>query len=193
MSDLVLTDAPALSRPRPFSGTRSMRCVLGLLPVWAVLLTWLIGSTESLAQQSDGGFKNKAPGQASGNERQSQTNLWVLEVHFKSLRIVRVKLPDAKSDEPEVILYLVYKVINRGIDEAKPESDETPVNQFDPEVTPPLFVPELTLVTNDNGVQKIYDDSLIPLAQKTVLATREHRMASRCGGASIRPPISSRS
>ncbi len=145
-----------------------MRRALGFLPVWAVLLTWLIGSTVSLAQQSDGGFKNKAPANASGNERQSQTNLWVLEVQFKALRIVTVKLPDSKSDKPEVVMYLVYKVINRGLDGAKTESDETPVNQFDPEVIPPLFVPELTLVTNDNGVQNIYDDSLAPEAQKVI-------------------------
>lgn len=119
------------------------------------------------------GFDIKATASATGTERQSQTSLWVLEVHLKPLRLVRVKLPDPKTGalRDEVIHYLVYKVVNRDLGDTKDPADTDPTNSFDKEVTPPLFVPEITLITTD-GEQKIYDDRLIPEAQK-LISTRE--------------------
>lgn len=130
----------------------------------------LFGISRSHAQEKDYGFRVIAPAQTTGDERASQSNLWVLEVQFKSLRQVHVSLPNPKTGEKrdEIVLYLVYKVLNRGLGEAKEESETAPTNTFDPEVTPPLFVPELTLITQDNGPQNIYDDSLIAAAENEI-------------------------
>lgn len=137
-----------------------------------------LGTSISQAQTPEKhyGFKLIAPGQTTGDERASQSNLWVLEVQFKTLRQVLVKLPDPKTGEErdEIILYLTYKVVNRGVGDAKEDSETKPTNTFDPEVTPPLFVPELTLITQD-GATKIYADSLISAAEKVIRA-REQKL-----------------
>ena len=119
------------------------------------------------------GFNLIAPVQTTGDERASQTNLWVLEVQFKTLRQITMPLPDPKSGElrDEIVLYLMYKIVNRGVGESKEGSDTAPMNSFDAEVTPTQFVPELTLITQD-GPTKIYPDLLIPAAEK-VIRTRE--------------------
>ncbi len=122
------------------------------------------------------GFNQIATVQTTGDERASQSNLWVLEVQFKTLRQVRLLLPDPKTGEErdEIVLYLVYKIVNRGLGESKEESDTKPTNSFDAEVTPTQFVPELTLITQD-GPNKIYADSLIPAAEK-IIRQREQKL-----------------
>ncbi|MFM9960498.1 MAG: hypothetical protein ACKV2Q_04650 [Planctomycetaceae bacterium] len=119
------------------------------------------------------GFNRIATVQTTGDERASQTNLWVLEVHLKTLRQVHVTLPHPKTgeDREEIIVYLVYKIVNPGLGESKEESETVPKNSFDPEATPPRFTPELTLITQD-GESKIYTDSLIPAAE-IVIQKRE--------------------
>ena len=138
-----------------------------------VAASWAgLSASFSQAQPADAkyGFNLIAPGQTTGDERASQNNLWVLEVQFKTLRQIRLNLPDPKTGEErdEIILYLTYKVVNRGLGETKEESDTAPTNSFDAEVTPTQFVPELTLITQD-GPTKIYADSLIPDAEKVIL------------------------
>ena len=144
---------------------RIIACVCLLAASWA-------GLAESLchAQDKDYGFKVVAPPQTSGDERASQSNLWVLEVQYKSLRQVQLELPDPKTGEKrkEIVLYLIYRVVNRGLGELKKDPDAVSSNTFDPEVTPPLFIPEITLITQDNGVQNIYADRLIPAVEKEI-------------------------
>ena len=144
---------------------RIIACVCLLAAGWA-------GLTESLgqAQEKDYGFKVVAPSQSTGDERASQSNLWVLEVQFKSLRQVQLDLPDPKTGQKrkEIILYLLYRVVNRGPGEVKEETEAPSTNTFDPEVTPQLFIPEFALITQDNGPQNIYDDRLIPAAEKEI-------------------------
>lgn len=147
-----------------------MRQKLAAVCVGMVVGLPLLLTSVSSAQELDYGFRVKAPGQTTGDERASQTNLWILEVQFKTLRQVHVDLPDPKTGElrDEIVLYLVYKVVNRGLGEKKSDADTTPINTFDPEIAPPMFVPELTLVTQDNGPQKIYADMLVPAAEKLI-------------------------
>lgn len=148
-----------------------MRMTVAVLSFLAAV--WAGGSLAAPAFAQDNasnkGFTIKAVASATGSERQSQTNLWVLEVQLKPLRLMRVPLPNPKTGKQrdEVVHYLIYKVVNRDLGEGKDASDSDPLNQFDPEVTPPLFVPEVTLITTD-GEQKIYDDQLIPEAQKLI-------------------------
>lgn len=130
-----------------------------------------------MAQELDGGFRNVATPHATGDERTSQTNLWVLEVQFKSLRLIR--LPNPKTGEAskgERVLYLVYRVVNRGQGETKDATDTAPINVFDPDVAAPLFVPEFSLITNDNDQQKIYNDVVVPEAQKLISAREKLKL-----------------
>ena len=152
---------------------RIIACVCLLAASWAGLAVSLGQAQE---KEKDYGFRLIAPSQTTGDERATQSNLWVLEVQFKTLRQVRLLLPDPKTGEErdEIILYLVYKIVNRGIGETKEESDTKPTNTFDAEVTPTQFVPELTLITQD-GPNKIYADSLIPAAEKMILK-REQKL-----------------
>ena len=151
---------------------RIIACVCLLAATWTGL-----GVSHSQAQEKakDYGFTYIASGQTTGDERASQSNLWVLEVQYKSLRQIKVDLPDPKTGKKrdEAVLYLLYRVVNRGIGEAKEEGELPSTNTFDPERTPPLFIPEFSLITHDNGSQNIYDDRLIPAAEAAI-RKREH-------------------
>lgn len=132
---------------------------------------WAVSNGHAQEKEKDYGFKVVAAPQTTGDERTSQTNLWVLEVQYKSLRQIEVELPDPKTGEKrkEIVLYLVYRVVNRGLGEAKEDTEGPPTNTFDAERTPPLFIPEFTLITQDeNSPQNIYDDRLIPAAEKEI-------------------------
>jgi hypothetical protein len=61
----------------------------------------------------------------------------------------------------------VYKVVNRGLEQRTDDTDSTPVNVEDSQPGS-LFVPEFTLVADDNGVQRIYHDVIVPEAQEAV-------------------------
>lgn len=141
----------------------------GIVGLWLLLICGAAPAW-SQTEKPNKGFKSRAIPVASGDERASQTNLWVLEVHFKSLRKIQLDLPDPKTGErrKEDIWYLVYKVLQRDLGQKKDASDTDPKNRFDSDVALPLFVPEITLITHDTG-QKLYDDVLIPEAQKAIM------------------------
>tara|TARA_B100000029_G_scaffold350474_1_gene342883 strand:- start:2076 stop:3041 length:966 start_codon:yes stop_codon:yes gene_type:complete len=110
--------------------------------------------------------------QASGEELNQQTDLWVLEVRFKPLRLIRLNLTDPKTGKasPQLVWYLVYRAINRPLPIKGDPNGVAPINEFDPSPGKPIFAPEFTLVTNDNDGQKIYSDNIIPEAQSAIAA-----------------------
>ena len=61
------------------------------------------------------GFKIHVSSQASGEELNQQTDLWVLEVRFKPLRLISVNLTDPKTGKKtkQLVWYLVYRAVNR--------------------------------------------------------------------------------
>ena len=61
------------------------------------------------------GFTIRVPSQASGEERNQQTDLWVLEVRFKPLRLVTINLTDPKTGKKskQLVWYLLYRAVNR--------------------------------------------------------------------------------
>jgi hypothetical protein len=149
----------------------------GLLLVF--LLTVLCGTYQVSAQQKlKNGFKVTLAATASSKELNSQDDLWVLEVSLKPMRMIPVELTDPKTGKKkrEYVMYLVYKAVNRplkrkiDIASFKPQNDEDRIPRHQ-------FVPEATLVTEDNGVQKIYAETIIPEAQK-IIQRRESRKAT---------------
>jgi hypothetical protein len=102
---------------------------------------------------------------ASGDERTTQSDLFVMDVYYKPLRMIAVPLTDPATGEKklEYVWYIVYRAYNRKLEH--PENDSPPENVLDPQViTPPLFVPEFTLQTTDTPEPQTYLDQVIPEA-----------------------------
>ena len=110
---------------------------------------------------------------ATGEEISQQPGLWVMEVYFKPLRMIAVDITNPKTGKTEskYVWYLVYRAINRPL--ASPSVGNAPVNELDPPVLPPKFIPEFTLVTTD-GEPQVYHDQIIPEALKEI-ERRERR------------------
>lgn len=136
--------------------------------VLIVLLTFCLFAPTVRAQKKagGGGFDYITKPYATGEERQAQRDLWMFELQFKTMRMIEMELTDPKTREKkkELIYYLVYRAINREIESRTDDTDTVPVNPFDNEFIPDLFVPEITLVSTDNGIRKPVDDSVIPEA-----------------------------
>jgi hypothetical protein len=101
---------------------------------------------------------------ADGEERASQPKLWVLEVYMKPMRLIPVELTDPTTGEKklEYVWYITYRAVHRkSVERTDPEAPE---NQFDEPVSPPLFIPEFTLVVTDNDRHEEYTDQVIPEA-----------------------------
>lgn len=106
----------------------------------------------------------RIPAMATGEERTAQDKLWVLEVYTKPMRLIAVELTDPKtgSKNLEYVWYITYRAVHRkAVERNEPN---TPENQFDQPVSPPLFIPEFTLVVTDNDRNEIYSDQVIPEA-----------------------------
>lgn len=144
-----------------------------LTQCFLAFLVTIAATQASFAQQvkpSRGGFDVTLEARATGEERNNQSNLWVFEVQFKSLRMVSVPTTDAKTGQKvdRAYHYLVYKAINREIVVRKDEADARPINTFDPVPGPEIFVPACMLITTDNGVSKVYKDVIVPAAQAAI-------------------------
>jgi hypothetical protein len=116
------------------------------------------------------GFNFAVGSFASGAERQAQPNLWVFEIQYKTLRMVKIPITNKKTGvkKNEILYYLVYKIINRAIEQKPNDPEKTPINQFDKSPVPETFVPEITFASNDNGVRRVIADSIIPEAHKYI-------------------------
>lgn len=151
------------------------RRVLSLLP--ALLLTVVAADRPVRAQQAQlsEGFQVTLDATATIKEMNAQNNLWVMEVTLKPMRMRWVELTDPQTGtkKKELVWYLVYKVVNRPLEARDQTVDLTPVNDDDPLPTP-LFVPEFTLVTNDEGGPEIYPDVVLAEAQADIVQ-REKR------------------
>ena len=95
---------------------------------------------------------------ASGEERNSQTDLWVLDVYFKPMRMIPVELTDPKTGRKrlEYVWYIVYRGFNHKLESKG--SEIAPVNVLDPPAAPQQFIPEATLVVTDNDRHAIFSD-----------------------------------
>ena len=139
---------------------------------------WLAVPDASLAQvpQNSRGYTIVAPSEAAGQELSNQSNLWVLEVQMKPVRMLWTEVTDpvTKKKSRELVWYLVYQAINRPLERLEDTTDSVPVNVEDPPPGPPMFIPEFTLVTTDGGTQKSHPDQVLPEAQAAI-STRERQ------------------
>ncbi|QDT26577.1 hypothetical protein Enr10x_18810 [Gimesia panareensis] len=141
-------------------------------------LVLLTGGIQAQAQQNKltRGFTIKADLTATGEERAAQKSLWVLDATFKPMRMIRMDLTNPKTGKKEktLVWYLVYKCVLRPLERPGTTSDLTPQNAEVPPLGPSLFVPEVTLITNDNGQQTIYPNQILPEAE-AIINQRERR------------------
>jgi hypothetical protein len=120
------------------------------------------------AQTVSRGYDQVAKVYATGEERNRQRDLWVLEVHMKPMRLIWADITDPVSGEKkrEAIWYLVYKAVNRPISGQTDTTDTEPVNTLDPVPERPKIIPEFTLVTFDDPKfeipAQIHLDSITP-------------------------------
>ncbi|QDU11139.1 hypothetical protein [Gimesia aquarii] len=137
-------------------------------------LSWT--DNQAVAQNLTRGFTIKADIAATGEERAAQKSLWVLDATFKPMRMVRMDLTNPKTGKKEktLVWYIVYKCVLRPIERRDDIDEFTPENEKVPPPGPALFVPEVTLITNDNGQQKIYPNQILPEAEK-IINQRERR------------------
>ncbi|WP_339728066.1 hypothetical protein [uncultured Gimesia sp.] len=133
---------------------------------------------QSFAQQKtlNRGFSIKADITATGEERAAQKSLWVLDATFKPMRMARMDLTNLKTGKKEktLVWYIVYKCVLRPIERPSDKDEFTPENAEVPPPGPALFVPEVTLITNDNGQQKSYPNQILPEAE-AIINKRERR------------------
>lgn len=123
----------------------------------------VFSEAEVFAQSLRGG-EIRFPAIASGEERTSQSDLWVMDVYFKPMRLIPVELTDPKTGEKklEYVWYIVYRAFNHKLDQK--DNDNSPVNELDPPVAPQQFIPEFTLVVTDKQNQTVFPDQVIPEA-----------------------------
>jgi len=117
-----------------------------------------------------GGFEFVAKPYASGEERQAQPDLWIHELRFKTMRMIETEVTDPKTGtrRAELFYYLVYNAVNREIESRSDDTDTVPVNPYDKDPVPNLLVPKVTLVSTDNGVRRVVEDSIVPEAQAAI-------------------------
>ena len=148
---------------------------LSSIPVVLALLT--LPGLEARAQSDSltRGFEATARATATA-EDMAQSGLWVMEVDFKPIRLVRVELPDPETGElrEETIYYIVYRAENKALEGPPKDPTRIPVNNYDAPPGPSLFVPEFTLVSADQEQVVAYSDVVLPKAQQRIVA-REMR------------------
>jgi len=145
-----------------------------LLVVGAMLLASQSG--DASAQELTRGFDVRLKATPKGTEFRAQDDLWILQVTLKPMRMIWVDVTNGESGKKsrELYWYLVYRVVNRQLDRPAETRDSVPINEQD--VRPkPIFIPEATLITNDNGRQEVYHD-VISLEVQDAITSRE-RMA----------------
>ncbi|HCS53249.1 hypothetical protein [Rubinisphaera sp.] len=139
------------------------------LSIFALAALVSLSSSTNLHAQGDEGFSRKVRSETQGNERSRQKSLIVMEVDMKPLRLIWVDTPNPQTGElePKMYIYLCYRAINRPM--TAPSVRETePQNLIDPEPSPPYFIPEFTLVTEDTPEKRAVTDQVLPHVQEAI-------------------------
>jgi hypothetical protein len=128
---------------------------------------WLAGSRR-LAAAIAPGVETVAAPVITGEESTAQADIWALEVRFKPVRMLHVEMPNPKGGtSKELVWYLCYRAVVRAgsrVADSGVANDERP-----------LFVPELTFVSEDEGRVKATQDSILPVAQAAINKRERHK------------------
>jgi hypothetical protein len=129
---------------------------------------WLLGP-RGLTAAIGPGVETVAAPVITGEESAAQTDLWALEVRYKPVRMLFVELTDPKTGKSakELVWYLAYRAIARKSSRI-PEIDAAQQER-------PIFVPEFTFVSEDEGKQQAYHDRVIPQAQAAINKRERHK------------------
>lgn len=94
----------------------------------------------------------------------SQHGVWTLDVYMKPMRMIPIELtdPTTGTKKLEYVRYITYRAVPKKVE--KRVAENAPENQFDEPVSPPLFIPEFTLVITDNDRHEEHQDQVIPEA-----------------------------
>lgn len=115
------------------------------------------------------GVERRVAALATAEERLRQPDIWVMDVVLRPVRQIKVNLPDPKTgvSAERFVWYLCYRATNRYI-AVKSSPNELPPSDQALASRTQIFVPEFTLVTDDNGQQKRYIDRVMPAAQPII-------------------------
>lgn len=121
-------------------------------------------------------------------------DLWIAEVQFKPIRLMRLEVTDPASGktEKELVRYMVWRMIRReptelaGKDRAELEKklfdpDRDPANTLDARTTAPLQMPRFVLETEDRDgtVIQTFIDEINPEIQNAVFRREMGRRGSQ--------------
>ena len=132
--------------------------------LWGVAGAAALGFSRNAEAQTLRGGEIRFPAFASVDEQASQSDLWVLDVYFKPMRMIPVELTDPKTGTKklEYVWYIVYRGFHHKLETKTKENP--PVNVLDKPVAPQQFIPEALLVVTDNDRNHAFSDHVIPEA-----------------------------
>lgn len=131
---------------------------------WGLAGFFVAGMAATSQAQTLRGGEIRFPAFASVEERADQSDLWVLDFYYKPMRMIPVELTDPKTGKKklEYVWYIVYRAFHHKLETKGKENP--PVNELDPPVSPPQFIPEATLVVTDSEKPEFFSDQVIPEA-----------------------------
>ena len=155
---------------------------------FGVFGTLLIGTAQPSYAQPLRGGEIRFPAFASVEEQASQTDLWVLDVYFKPMRLIQVELTDPKTGKkkPEYVWYICYRGFHHKIDTKGKEN--APVNDLDAPVAPQQFIPAAFLMVTDNDRSEVFADQVIPEALAAINKREKGKYKSSVGIVGPIPP-----
>lgn len=138
-------------------------------------LSWLVSPVHA-QNQLNRGFEYRITSYVLGEEIARQPGLWMMNIEYKTLRMINVDVTDPVTGEkkPTRIVYLVYRAWRPQIETKQREN--VPVNDLDAPRGPKMFMPEFTLVTTDNDRQDVYVDQIIPEAQAAIIKRERQQL-----------------
>ena len=125
------------------------------------------------------GFAKDVPAYASGEERNRQTDLRVMEVQFKPMRMAWVEItnPATGAKERKEVWYLMYRAISRPASGRQDQTDTRPVNVVDAPPQPTMFMPEFVLTVFDDPAfarpETSHLDQVLPEAVEAIRAVEQ--------------------
>lgn len=126
------------------------------------------------------------PRSVPSDEELDQYKVWTLDVYMKPMRMIPVELTDPATGmkKLEYVRYITYRAVPRKPVERVDAN--APENQFDEPVSPPLFIPEFTLVITDNDRHEEHQDQVIPEA---LIAINKREKANYKSSVNVVGPI----